>query len=58
MQKAIEAGVDVLMLSEKKFLPVALQILDEAEKNPEFAKRLREAELKVIEFKIKKGVLN
>lgn len=56
--KAIEAGVDVLMLSEKKFLPVALQILDEAEKNPEFAKRLHEAELKVIEFKIKKGVLN
>jgi hypothetical protein len=46
------------MLSEKKFLPVALQILDEAEKNPEFAKRLREVELKVIEFKIKKGVLN
>lgn len=55
--KALESGVDVLMLSEKKFLSVALQILKEAENNPQFALRLKEAELRVVEFKIKKGVV-
>lgn len=55
--KAIESGIDILMLSEKKFLPVAKMLLDEADRNPEFSKRLKEAELKVIEFKINKGII-
>ncbi len=54
---AIEAGVHVIMLSEKTFGPVAEKLLEYAEKHPEFALKLRAAEKKVIELKIKCGIL-
>lgn len=56
--QAIEAGVDIIMLSEKKFFHVAKMLLAHAEKDSVFALRLYEAEKKVIEFKLKKGVIH
>ena len=55
--KAIEAGVHVIMLSEKHFSPVALDLLEHAQDNPGFSEKLLEAEKKVIAFKIKCGIL-
>ena len=55
--KAIEAGVDVIMLSEKKFADVAAFLLKEAENNKDFRDKLYEAEKRVIKFKISKGIL-
>ncbi|MBP3365383.1 MAG: glycoside hydrolase family 3 protein [Treponema sp.] len=56
--QAIEAGVDIIMLSEKKFFHVAAVLLSRAEKDSAFAFRLYEAERKVIEFKLKKGIVH
>ena len=55
--KALEAGVDVIMLSEKKFGKVAGSILEEAEKNAGFAAELDRAVENVILYKIKAGIL-
>ncbi len=55
--KAIESGVDVMMLSEKKFLSIAEKLLLEAKENRLFAEKLREAELRVVEYKYLHGVL-
>ncbi|MBQ5384379.1 MAG: glycoside hydrolase family 3 protein [Treponema sp.] len=55
--KAIEAGVHVIMLSEKNFSSVALDLLEHAQDNPEFSEKLFEAEKKVIAFKIRCGIL-
>ncbi|MGN0729153.1 glycoside hydrolase family 3 N-terminal domain-containing protein [Treponema sp.] len=55
--QAIKCGVDVIMLSEKKFLPIAQSLLHLAETDREFAVRLYEAEKKVLEFKLKKGII-
>ena len=55
---ALTYGVDVIMLSEKKFGSVARVILDKAKEDEAFDRRVREACKKVLEFKIKKGILN
>ncbi|MBQ3648587.1 MAG: glycoside hydrolase family 3 protein, partial [Treponema sp.] len=55
--QAIEAGVHVIMLSEKKFAPVARGLLKHASEDKEFAKKLRAAEKKVLEYKISCGLL-
>ncbi len=55
--QAIEAGVHVIMLSEKKFASVADDLLFHAETHPDFKTKLREAEKKVLEFKLKRGIL-
>lgn len=55
--KAVLSGVDVIMLSEKKFLSFALPLLRLAENDEAFAKRLCEAEKKVLNFKLKKGII-
>ncbi len=54
--EALTSGVDIIMLSEKKFLPIAKALLKIAEKDSDFASRLFEAEVKVIDFKIQKGL--
>ncbi len=56
--EAIKAGVDVIMLSEKKFASVALVLLSEAEKDVVFRQRLFEAEKNVIKYKIQCGILD
>ena len=55
---ALNAGVDVIMLSEKKFVNV-LKVLDaECKKNPSFAQKVFDAEKKVIQYKINAGILS
>lgn len=55
--KAVEAGVDVIMLSEKRFGKVAAILLEEAKKNPVFAERINKACENVINFKIRSSLL-
>jgi len=55
--QAIEAGVHVIMLSEKKFGDVARTLLRQAASDKVFAKKLRAAEKKVLEYKIRCGLL-
>lgn len=54
---AIISGVDVIMLSGKKFLSVAKSLLKLSESDEVFANRLCEAEKKVLDFKLKKGII-
>lgn len=54
---AIISGVDVIMLSGKKFLSVAQSLLKLTENDEVFANRLYEAEKKVLDFKLKKGII-
>lgn len=54
---AIISGVDVIMLSEKKFLSIAKSLLNLAADDKFFATRLCEAEKKVLDFKLKKRII-
>ncbi len=55
--RAVSSGADVLMLSDKYFKNCALALLAEAGADSDFARRLHEAEEKVVRFKIRAGLL-
>jgi beta-glucosidase-like glycosyl hydrolase len=55
--KAIEAGVDIIMLSEKKFWNVAELLLKKAAQDKNFEAELMRAVKNVLRFKIKSGIL-
>lgn len=55
--QAIEAGVDVLMLSEKKFLDSVFILIEECRRRPDFQKKVEVASKKVLAFKHKQGLL-
>ena len=55
--EVLSSGTDVIMYSEKHFLSIAHFLLDEAQKNPTFAKRLFDAEKRVVNFKLAKGII-
>ena len=55
--QAIEAGVHVIMLSEKLFGKVAKNLLEHAAEDKDFYKCLRAAEKKVLEYKLNAGIL-
>ena len=55
---AINAGVHVIMLSDKKFGAVAGTLLEHATEDENFRGKLREAEKKVLAFKIECGILS
>ena len=55
--KAIEAGCDVIMLSEKRFARAAQYLLSYAEKNPDFKKLLALASKNVLREKLNQGLL-
>ncbi len=55
--RAIDAGVQVIMLSEKRFLDYALVLMKLGQEDPEFSRRLLDAQVAVIWFKIRKGIL-
>ena len=55
--QAIEAGVHVIMLSEKLFGKVADNLLEHAANDKEFFRSLRNAEKKVLEYKLNAGIL-
>ncbi len=54
---AIEAGVDCIMLSEKRFGSVGGVLLKKASQDPDFRKKIERAASRVIMFKIKAGIL-
>ena len=54
---AIEAGVDVIMISEKKFAREHALLVSRAKEDEVFAKRVEESAIRVIEFKIDRGIL-
>ncbi|MBO7639383.1 MAG: glycoside hydrolase family 3 protein, partial [Treponema sp.] len=56
-KEAIEAGVHVIMLSEKVFGDVAENLLRQAKSDKSFYKKLRDAEKKVLQYKLKSGIL-
>ena len=55
---ALDAGVDIIMLSEKKFVKVMEVLARECRNNPAFAQKVFEAEKKVIQYKIEAGILS
>lgn len=55
--KAVEAGIDIIMLSEKRFGATARILLNEALSSPEFAEKMEESVRRVIKYKIKCGIL-
>ena len=55
--EAIKAGVDVIMLSEKRFGGVAGILLSKAKEDQDFAKEINRAAENVIRYKIKAGIL-
>ncbi len=54
---AINAGVDVIMLSEKKFGSVAKILYDKMNADSSFKEKILAAARRVIQFKIDKGIL-
>ncbi|MBQ8384545.1 MAG: glycoside hydrolase family 3 protein [Spirochaetaceae bacterium] len=54
---ALEAGIDVIMLSEKRFGSVLRLILDRSQSEPEFAALLDRAVERVIAAKVQAGLL-
>lgn len=56
--QAIEAGIDVIMLSEKKFGSVAKLLLEKSKTDENFAKLIDSAVARVIRYKIKSGLLS
>jgi len=55
--RAVEAGVDVIMISEKRFSGPASVLVAHAQKDPAFARKIRNAVERVILFKIQYGLL-
>ena len=54
---AINAGIDVIMFSEKRFAKTAKVLIDEANNNPEFMEKIANAAKRVLSYKIKAGLL-
>ena len=54
---AIEAGVDVIMISEKKFAREHALLVSRVKEDDAFAKRIEESALRVTYFKIDRGIL-
>lgn len=54
---AIDAGVDCIMISEKRFSKPARVLIDNAKKNKDFSEKIDIAVRKIINYKIKCGLL-
>lgn len=55
--KAFESGIDVLMISEKRYADILKVLIFQSEKSPEFNDILNESVRRVIKFKEKLGLL-
>jgi beta-N-acetylhexosaminidase len=55
---AVEAGVDVIMISEKRINGAASVLVSRAGSDPRFAEKIRTAAERVVYFKIQYGILN
>lgn len=56
--KAIEAGIDCIMISEKRFSKPAKVIYEKALTDSDFENRINESVTRIMEYKIKKGIFN
>ena len=56
--RAVEAGVDCIMISEKRFAKAGKVIYERALEDEVFAKRIDEAVLRILKYKIKAGLLD
>lgn len=54
---AINAGVHIIMLSEKRFAPVAAFLLQKSAQDAAFEQKVREAVFAVLQFKLSCGIL-
>ena len=55
--KALKAGIDILMISEKRFSKAAQAIKAEAEADAQFKARIDDAVRHILRFKLKRNVL-
>lgn len=55
--KAIEVGIDCIMISEKRFASAAFAIIDKAKKDSDFEQKVYNAVKKIINYKIKNNIL-
>lgn len=55
---AIEAGVDCIMTSEKRFAKQARLIYKKALEDPAFASRIDQSVKRILQYKIKAGLFN
>ncbi|MDR3312299.1 MAG: glycoside hydrolase family 3 protein [Spirochaetaceae bacterium] len=51
VEQAVDAGIDVIMLSEKRFLPALCVLADRAALDPDFARRIDQAAARILAFK-------
>ncbi len=57
VKMALDAGVDVVMISEKRFSAPASTLVEEAEKSAEFSEKIRTSARRVLVYKIRAGLL-
>ena len=55
---AIEAGIDVLMISQKEYIPFIKEIAAFCKEDEEMQNKIDQSVKKIIDFKIKHGILN
>jgi len=55
---AIEAGIDCIMTSEKRFAKQARVLYQKAKTDAEFEKRVNESVYRILDYKIKTGLFN
>ena len=56
--KAVEAGVDCIMISEKRFAKAGKVLYQEALKKPEFALKIDNAVMRILKYKIEAGLID
>ncbi len=56
--RAVEAGIDCIMISEKRFAKAGKVIYERALEDEVCAKRIDEAVLRIVKYKIKAGLLD
>ena len=55
---AIKAGINVLMIAQKEYMPFIEEIVKLAENDEEMLLQIEESAKKIVDFKVKKGLLN
>lgn len=55
---AIKAGINVLMIAQKEYMPFIEEIVKLAENDEEMLLQIEKSAKKIVDFKVKKGLLN
>ena len=56
--KAVEAGIDCIMISEKRFLKPAMVLVEKARNDAVFASRIDESVGRILKYKIEEGIFS